>query len=133
MEKVLRIYDLERPDAAPQQLLGTDKGIRNIEWVHNDSMILTTQQDTPGLDVWDMRSGEIVKSLHTDTPVSSVDVSRTATCMGGEVPGGWGWERGVKVVVEQSTLPVCRAARPVSPLTPLPPFPLSPRPPAAHL
>lgn len=75
MEKLLRIYDLERPDAAPQQLAGAAKGIRNVVWVQNDAVVLTTQQDTPGVDVWDMKSGQIVKSLPTDSPVSSVDVS----------------------------------------------------------
>ncbi|KIZ04267.1 serine-threonine kinase receptor-associated protein [Monoraphidium neglectum] len=75
MEKLVRIYDLERPDAAPQQLSGAAKGIRNVVWVHGDSLVLTTQQDTPGLDVWDVRSGSIVQTLATEAPVTSVELT----------------------------------------------------------
>jgi hypothetical protein len=78
MEKLVRIYDLERPDAAPQQLSGAAKGIRNVVWVHGDSLVLTTQQDTPGLDVWDVRSGSIVQTLATEAPVTSVEVGARA-------------------------------------------------------
>lgn len=75
MEKILRVYDLERPDADPQMLTGAAKGIRDLLWVADDGLVLTTQQDTPGLDVWDMKSGAIVKSLPTDSPVTSVDLT----------------------------------------------------------
>lgn len=74
-EKLLRIFDLERPDAAPQQLVGAAKALRNIAWVHDDALIITTQLDTPGLDVWDVKSGQIVRSLPTDAPVSSIDLT----------------------------------------------------------
>jgi hypothetical protein len=83
MEKLVRIYDLERPDAAPQQLEGAAKGIRSVNWLQGDGLIITTQQDTPGLDVWDTKAGGIVKSLPTDAPVTSVDVS------GGSGEGQW--------------------------------------------
>ena len=36
MEKILRVYDLERPDADPQMLTGAAKGIRDLLWVAND-------------------------------------------------------------------------------------------------
>jgi serine-threonine kinase receptor-associated protein len=75
MEKLVRIYDLERPDAEPRKLEGAAKGIRNVTWAQNDSLIITTQQDTPGIDVWDTKAGGIVKSLPTDATVSSIDVS----------------------------------------------------------
>lgn len=85
MEKILRIFDLERPDAPPQQLTGATKGFRNVAFVQNDTLLITTQQDTPGIDVWDVKSGQIVRSLATEAPVSSIDVS------GRGCAWGWGW------------------------------------------
>lgn len=92
MEKLLRIYDLERPDAPPQQLSGAAKGIRNVVWVQGDNAVLTTQQDATGVDVWDMRSGEIVKNLPTESPVTSVDLTfdgRFLTTTDGNVIRFW--------------------------------------------
>lgn len=75
MEKLLRIFDLERPDAPPQQLAGAQKGLRNVAFVQNDALLLTTQQDTPGIDVWDARAGALVRSLPTEAPVGSIDLT----------------------------------------------------------
>jgi serine-threonine kinase receptor-associated protein len=75
MEKLLRVYDLERPDAPPRQLAGAAKGIRGLAWINGDAAILTSQQDTAGLDVWDLRTGDVVRTLATDAPVSSIDLT----------------------------------------------------------
>lgn len=75
MEKLVRIYDLERPDAPPLQLAGAAKGIRNCAWVQGDSLIITTQQDTPGVDIWDLKSGAIVRTLPTEAPVTTIDLT----------------------------------------------------------
>ncbi|KAE8772112.1 Serine-threonine kinase receptor-associated protein [Hordeum vulgare] len=52
VEKILRIYDMNRPDAAPREL---DK--------------------TPS-SLWDVRSGKIVQTLETKAPVTSAEVSQ---------------------------------------------------------
>jgi hypothetical protein len=36
---------------------------------------MSSTGDTPGLTVWDVRGGAVVRSMPTDGPVTSVDVS----------------------------------------------------------
>jgi serine-threonine kinase receptor-associated protein len=75
MEKVLRLYDLEKPDAEPAKLLGATNGIRNSAWLAGDTLMLTTCNDTPGVQVWDTRTLQQVQTLQTEKPVSSIDLT----------------------------------------------------------
>ncbi|KAI4987879.1 hypothetical protein ZWY2020_028637 [Hordeum vulgare] len=49
VEKILRIYDMNRPDAAPRELDKTPGSVRTL---------------------WDVRSGKIVQTLETKAPVT---------------------------------------------------------------
>lgn len=47
-EKLLRIFDLERPDAEPVVLPAVPSGLRNIAYI-NEATAVTTCLDTPGI------------------------------------------------------------------------------------
>jgi serine-threonine kinase receptor-associated protein len=75
-EKLLRVFEVERPDAAPVEMLGATGVIRNMLYVGpSKSQLVSSTSDVPGLLVWDMRSGKMERSLQTDGAVGSMDVS----------------------------------------------------------
>jgi WD40 repeat protein len=80
-EKLLRLFDVERPEAAPIELTGAPSAIKAAVFVGpSDSLLVSSTGDTPGLTVWDVRGGAIVRSMPTDGPVTSVDVSGECDC-----------------------------------------------------
>jgi serine-threonine kinase receptor-associated protein len=44
-EKILRIYDLNRLDAAPREIEKSPGSVRTITWLHSDQTILSTCSD----------------------------------------------------------------------------------------
>lgn len=75
-EKLLRLFEVERPEAPPATLSGAPAPIRAAVFVGpGDSLLISTAADTPGLAVWDVRSGQLVRSAATEGPVSSVDLT----------------------------------------------------------
>lgn len=48
-EKVLRIYDLNRPDASPSEVHNSPGSIRTVAWLHSDQTILSSCTDTGGV------------------------------------------------------------------------------------
>ncbi|CAM0951161.1 unnamed protein product [Alopecurus aequalis] len=76
MEKILRVYDLNRPDAAPKELAKSPASVRTVAWLHNDQTILSSCTDTGGVRLWDVRSEKIVHTLETKAPVTSAEVSQ---------------------------------------------------------
>jgi WD40 repeat protein len=75
-EKLLRLFDVERPEATPVELTGAPSAIKAAVFVGpSDSLLVSSTGDTPGLTVWDVRGGAVVRSMPTDGPVTSVDVS----------------------------------------------------------
>jgi serine-threonine kinase receptor-associated protein len=46
MEKILRIFDLNRPDAPPKEVGNSPGSIRTVEWLHSDNTILSSCTDT---------------------------------------------------------------------------------------
>ncbi|KAF3791890.1 Serine-threonine kinase receptor-associated protein [Nymphaea thermarum] len=75
-EKVLRIFDLNRPDAAPREVDYSPGSVRTVAWLHNDQTILSSCTDISGVRLWDVKSGKIVRTLATESPVTSAEVSR---------------------------------------------------------
>nr|GME19268.1 serine-threonine kinase receptor-associated protein-like [Ipomoea batatas] len=75
-EKILRIFDLNRPDAPPRQIDGGPGSVRTVAWLHNDQTILSSCSDTSGVRLWDLRSCEVVRTLDTKSSVTSAEVSR---------------------------------------------------------
>ncbi|XP_028753857.1 serine-threonine kinase receptor-associated protein-like [Neltuma alba] len=76
LEKVLRIYDLNRPDAPPREVEKSPGSVRTATWLHNDRTILSSCTDMGGVRLWDIRSGQIVQTLETKSSVTSTEVSR---------------------------------------------------------
>jgi serine-threonine kinase receptor-associated protein len=75
-EKLLRLYDVDRPETAPTEFAGAPKPIKAAVFVGpGDSLLVTSISDTPGLIVWDARDGRTVRTLSTDGPVTSVDLT----------------------------------------------------------
>lgn len=73
-EKLLRLFDLERPDAPAVQVGSTQVPIRSLMFL-NDNTILSTCMDQPNVTVWDTRSCQQVQTLTTDANVLSIDVT----------------------------------------------------------
>lgn len=49
MEKVLRIYDLNRIDAPPREVDKTPGSVRTVTWLHSDQTILSSCTDIGGV------------------------------------------------------------------------------------
>ncbi|KAG6792278.1 hypothetical protein POTOM_001422 [Populus tomentosa] len=75
-EKILRIFDLNRPDAPPREVDNSPGSIRTVAWLHSDQTILSSCADIGGVRLWDIRSGKIVQTLETKSPVTSAEVSQ---------------------------------------------------------
>ncbi|XP_015872147.2 uncharacterized protein LOC107409224 isoform X1 [Ziziphus jujuba] len=76
VEKILRIFDLNRPDAPPREVDNSPSSIRTVAWLHSDQTILSSCTDIGGVRLWDVRSGKIVQTLETKSPVTSAEVSQ---------------------------------------------------------
>ncbi|KAJ6833475.1 serine-threonine kinase receptor-associated protein-like [Iris pallida] len=76
LEKVLRIFDLNRMDAPPREIDKSPGSVRTIAWLHSDQTILSSCTDIGGVRLWDVRSGKIVQTLETKSPVTSAEVSQ---------------------------------------------------------
>ncbi|KAM0934956.1 putative transcription factor WD40-like family [Dioscorea sansibarensis] len=75
-EKVLRIFDLHKPEAPPREVDKSPGSIRTVAWLQNDQAILSSCTDLGGVRLWDVRSGKIVQTLETKSPVTSAEVSQ---------------------------------------------------------
>ena len=49
LEKVLRIYDLNRPDAPPREVDKSPGSVRTVTWLHSDQTILSSCTDMGGV------------------------------------------------------------------------------------
>ncbi|KAJ9140927.1 hypothetical protein P3X46_031517 [Hevea brasiliensis] len=89
VEKVLRIFDLSRPDAPPREVDKSPGSVRTVAWLHSDQTILSSCTDMGGVRLWDVRSGKIVQTLETKSSVTSAEVSQDGryitTCDGSMV------------------------------------------------
>lgn len=81
MEKIIRIYDLSRPEADPLVMEGSSTGIRIGLWFDNDNTILSASQDVGGIRLWDTRTLQPARTLDTPEPVTSIEVSRDGQMM----------------------------------------------------
>ncbi|XP_022605544.1 serine-threonine kinase receptor-associated protein [Seriola lalandi dorsalis] len=71
-DKLLRIYDLSNPEAAPQEIAGHTSAIKKALWCNDDKQILSAADDKT-IRLWDRSSMEEVKMLTFDTSVSSME------------------------------------------------------------
>ncbi|XP_076922116.1 uncharacterized protein LOC143583787 [Bidens hawaiensis] len=75
-EKILRVFDLNRPEASPREIEHSPGSIRTVLWLHSDQTILSSCSDSGGVRLWDVRSGKLVHTLETKSPVTSAEVSK---------------------------------------------------------
>jgi serine-threonine kinase receptor-associated protein len=74
-EKLIRVFDLMAPDAEPAVLEGAPGPVRNGMWHAGDTLLLAAFNDVPGVRVWDVRSGKVVRTLETAEAVTDVCLS----------------------------------------------------------
>ena len=55
-EKLVRVYDLERPDAAPQQFAAAPGKVRCLVWTSDDALLLSSDIDGPNITCASARS-----------------------------------------------------------------------------
>ncbi|XP_032676916.1 serine-threonine kinase receptor-associated protein isoform X2 [Odontomachus brunneus] len=77
-EKIVRIYDLNKPEEAPQIFSGHTSGIRHVAFFDNNSTLVSCADDKT-LRVWDRNSGQEVKRLDFPATPSSMEVSKDGT------------------------------------------------------
>jgi serine-threonine kinase receptor-associated protein len=73
-EKLLRVYDLARPEAEPAALPAAPDALRHVAWAANNSQLLVSYLDRAGVDVWDVRSGGVVRTLESKGAVTSIEL-----------------------------------------------------------
>ncbi|XP_071756226.1 serine-threonine kinase receptor-associated protein-like [Centroberyx gerrardi] len=71
-DKVLRIYDLSKPDADPQEFAGHGGAVRKALWCNQDQLLLSAAEDRT-VRLWDRSSMEVVKSLSFESSVGSME------------------------------------------------------------
>ncbi|XP_053990566.1 serine-threonine kinase receptor-associated protein isoform X2 [Hylaeus anthracinus] len=77
-EKLVRIYDLNKPDAAPQVFSGHKHGIRHVTFFNNNTQLITCADDKT-LRVWDRNSSQEIKRLDFSSIPNSMELSKDGT------------------------------------------------------
>lgn len=75
MEKIIRIFDLNQPDTAPATFPVAPANLRGCTFIQNDTALLVSYVDKPSLGVYDVRSMQLVSTVETAAPVTSIEVS----------------------------------------------------------
>lgn len=75
MDRKLRVYDLQRPEAPPQVSGEGEDKLRSAQFTQGDSSLLVTYMDKPGIHVWDARTLTHVRTVESSGPVTSVEVA----------------------------------------------------------
>jgi serine-threonine kinase receptor-associated protein len=73
-DKILRIFDLGKPDAEPLKLEGHGQSIKVALWCKDENLIISGAQEA-GVRVWDLRTNQVVKQLATKSGVASIEYS----------------------------------------------------------
>jgi len=74
-EKLLRIYDLNRPDAEPEMFSGHTNSLRCCLWMPNKRQLLSASDDKT-VRLWDVQDKSEVKKLELSAPVADMELSR---------------------------------------------------------
>ena len=88
-DKILRIFDLNRPDAPPKEVDNSPGSIRTVAWLHSDQTILSSNSDAGGVRLWDLRTQNIARVLDTKSPVTSAEVSQDRRYITTAASDGW--------------------------------------------
>jgi serine-threonine kinase receptor-associated protein len=75
-EKILRLWDIERPDAQPDVFPEQTTWVRHLVWNQLQPFSVISSGDDNILRIWDIRTKEIVRELTLEAPVTSLTISR---------------------------------------------------------
>ncbi|PWA97653.1 WD40 repeat-containing protein [Artemisia annua] len=87
-EKILRIFDLNRPDAPPTEVEHSPGSVRTVAWLHSDQTILSSCSDSGGVSDQiggDEQGSEKVameSNVCTPSPVNQTHVTSTSKTAG---------------------------------------------------
>lgn len=74
-EKLLRIFDLNKTDAEPQQFAGHTSNLRCCAW-GTDGQQFFSSSDDKTVRLWDVREGKEVRKLEMSSAVADIELSR---------------------------------------------------------
>lgn len=72
-DKILRIFDIEKPEAAPQQLEGHTQSVKTAQWCKDGNTIISGGGDSV-IKIWDTRSSSEVKSIPFKAEIKSIEL-----------------------------------------------------------
>lgn len=78
LEKVVRVFDLQRPDAEPSLLPASPDSVRNLLYMPGNQLLLASYVDKPNTDVYDMRTQQVVRTLESGGAVTSTEITPCA-------------------------------------------------------
>ncbi|CAG0916841.1 unnamed protein product [Notodromas monacha] len=79
-EKLLRIFDLERPDADPDKFSGHQDGLKTTKYLKDGKRIVSLSDDKT-LRIWDCGTRQEIKKLEFKTPPNGMEVSADGTTL----------------------------------------------------
>lgn len=79
-EKLVRIFDLNKPEASPEIFSGHTAGIRHVLFFRNDTHLVSCADDKT-LRVWDRSTGKEVQKVDFGGNPNSLEVSKDGSVM----------------------------------------------------
>jgi len=74
-DKVLRLFDLEKPEVEPLKLEGHTDSVKTALWMNSEnSTIISGGQDST-LRLWDVRTLKEIKNISAKAPITSIELS----------------------------------------------------------
>lgn len=98
-EKLVRVFDLEKPEADPTVYSGHTSSIKHVMFYRDNTRIISCADDRT-LRVWDHISGQEVRKLEFNAPPSSIEISKdgvTLTVAHGRTVSFWDAESMSKI------------------------------------
>jgi serine-threonine kinase receptor-associated protein len=73
-DKMLRVFDLSRPDSDPQLLAGSSSAVKSAVWTREPAMLSSCCEDKD-ITLWDTRTGGVAKTLVLESLATSIELS----------------------------------------------------------
>ncbi|XP_011498271.1 PREDICTED: serine-threonine kinase receptor-associated protein [Ceratosolen solmsi marchali] len=74
-EKIVRVFDLNKPEAEPQIFSGHTSGLRHVSFYENDTLLVSCAEDKT-MRVWDRHNGKEIRNLDFQSVPRSMEVSK---------------------------------------------------------
>lgn len=79
-EKLLRIFDLQKPDSEPVCIKGHEGSIRYVRWIGDGKQLITAAEDKT-VRIWDAHNSTEIKKLEFDSQALGMDISHDGTTL----------------------------------------------------